>query len=101
MKLALITLLISLVLLTACDVNRVQVKLTDFQYEGTENGFKVSSDNYTDIIINQDSNTARLGEVVAPSTPPLPPGTTEDEDIKENLSLQAEVENNTIKISVK
>lgn len=79
-------------MLTGCNVSRVQVKLTDFEYENTENGFKVSSSNYTDILINQGLSTTGPGGYVEPSEPPL---------IVSISTLQAEVENNTIWITLK
>lgn len=97
---------LSMLFLTACDVNHIKVKLTDFEYEATQNGFKIYSYNYTDIIISQDSNAARQMEYVQPSPAP-PTSQSLDSFLQDNVTetdnstkIIAEVENDTIKLTL-
>ena len=96
----------ALMLLTGCSVDSVSFKLTDLEYERTDNGFKLKTDNWTDILINQPQ--------LLPGEAP-PPGMTYSNNttgIPGNITLNnvtnvtnetreivAEVENNTIKLA--
>lgn len=99
----------AILLLSGCGVDRISIKLSDIEYEGTESGFKVRTSNYTDIYINQAPGPAATFEshdVALPPPGPLLISTVElnitdnVSNISVNKSLyKAEVDNATIIIS--
>ena len=83
-------LLIVLLFLTGCNVNSVSFKIPDLEVERTDNGgFRVSQDNFTDILINRE-----------PTLPPVPePAILVSEPRSINETVEVEVSNNSITLS--
>ena len=94
--------LIALTLLTGCSVDSISFKLTDFEYQKTDEGFKVKTNNWTDILFNNPQ--------LLPGEAPPPgmtyynytPGNPGVRNVSKNgtKELIAEVENNTVTLAL-
>jgi hypothetical protein len=60
--------LISLTLLTGCDLESVSLKLSDIEYQQTDNGFIIKSHNWTDILVNDPQNLVNSLDTYTPDT---------------------------------
>jgi membrane-associated PAP2 superfamily phosphatase len=92
-KLLLFLIFLSL-LISGCDIHRVQVKLSDIEYQNTAQGFIIKNHNYTDILINNELQARQApSAIISNSTQMIT-------NVNTGLQMLTNVTNNTINIKV-
>jgi hypothetical protein len=103
-KIIMISLIFSMIFISGCNVERLQIKLSDIEYKGTETGFIIKSYNYTDIIINEEIQARQAPAAIAINNSQMYTNVSKGIQMLTNVSkgiqMITNVTNNTINIKV-